>query len=389
MPSTLSSAHKIKQRFKRFGLILMSGMIVLGAFYFLHQPRSRDEQSLSSSASTSATSASTATHTANKFFESLGTFSTIDRLYPQSQRELSALVTSIKTINEKTPQSTVYQLFLDLKQRIHDHPQELSALDRLDLTSPPLNQAAKRQLSLIYGALSQSAQPAAWRFIAEGLQKGSDEFVSFQAVAAAADFAAPPPEAYELLNTVWNSHPNEEIRNTALLAMGSVAKVNHDVRESIAADIERTLAAQDPWQLDVALAAAGNHGDNRYWPAIQRLASHPSEMLRARAIFAARALTSPDITHWIGATAAADTSDRVQLDGLKALAERTHFDSVATQIALIGTHARSHEVLAHSVRSLANRLTLEKAAARDGLLKLRALAAPDTANFIDQVVSQH
>ena len=100
MPSTLSSSHKMKQRFKRFRLILLSGMIALGAFYFIYQLRSRDEQSLSSSASTSATSASTATHTANKFFESLGTFSTIDRLYPQSQRELSALVTSIKTINE-------------------------------------------------------------------------------------------------------------------------------------------------------------------------------------------------------------------------------------------------------------------------------------------------
>jgi HEAT repeat protein len=296
-----------------------------------------------------------------------------------------ALLAQVRLITAKTPHRDVYRLFLETKQRFHEHPEELEAIDQERLITPPKDEAERRQLSLMFGALAQSDQPQAWPYIAHALQANNDEFIGFQAVSAASDFAQPPHEAYELLSAVYHKHPNEEIRNSAFLAMGSIARANHAVSDQIVADIVESFAGtDDPWQLDVALAAAGNHGDVRYLPYIQKSARHSSDMVRARAVFAARRINDPTVTRWIVETAAADTSPRVQMEAIKALADRAHLEGITMALGDIGAKARDHAVLGETIRQIVNRLPDESEMAKTALVRLRPRAAAD-ADMLKQI----
>jgi hypothetical protein len=132
--------------------------------------------------------------------------------------------------------------------------------------------------------------------------------------------------------------------------------------------VEERLTKQtleSPWdQIDVTLAAAGNHGDPRYVELIKKFYQHSDETIRSRVLFALRQIPDPAVIMWIGSHAATDRSPKVQIEGLKALAEmeaateKSPFigealDKAISQITLGG---QSLDVISTGVRFLSHAL---------------------------------
>jgi hypothetical protein len=253
----------------------------------------------------------------------------------------------------------------------------------MDLYREPETAAEKRQISLIYGALAQSEQKDAWPLLRDGLELGVGETIGFQAVSAVADFAPfAPNEAFDNLLKVSEQHGVEYVRNSAFLALGSLASA-----KEVFADRFRPLMLKrfselqitDPWsKIDVTLTAAGNHGDESYIPWIKGFASHPNESVRARSFYALRKLPKQSrtstATHqlidWLKDRTAEESSAYVQLAGLKALMEQdlmpaektdvssaniaTNSELVIKAIGVVARQAKSQEVLATAVRYLSH-----------------------------------
>lgn len=284
-------------------------------------------------------------------------------------QDYGTLKQEIKKINGTTSSRDHYALFLRLKEFLFQNPDKIADLRDFPLFDEPQTESDKMQLSLIYGALAQCGRPEAWYLLKDALILDSGEFVGFQAVNAITDLgAAVPDEAFESLLAVSRGHEVEYIRNSAVLALGSLSRTQPEFARRFGPMIEARLITQDlntPWDLiDVTLAAAGNHGDPRYSNLIKKFYDHPDDTIRARVLFALRQIPTLEVVNWIALKARKDSSPKVQIEGLKALSEmdksQVEFpdvgpavDSAMGEIAING---RSQEVVSTGIRFLSHSL---------------------------------
>lgn len=290
------------------------------------------------------------------------------------------LLQELRGVTSKTANRDAYQIFQRLKERFGEYPEELVALDNVPYTQDPKNADEKRQLSIIYGALAQSKQAAAWPYLAKALAEGQSEFVGFQAVSAAADFRNAPDSAYAELSAVAKQHPVPYIRSSAQLALGSVARSNDAIAAKVQIDLLEAgeAALSQPRNMDVVLAAMGNHGSSQYLEFITKMTRHSDERVRARAVFALRGISEPEVQSLITQAAITDPATRVKEEGIKALAERAHFEEVVTSIGAIGESSRDDGIQAQAARIVKNLSSSNKSAAIDALRSLKELSLTPT-----------
>jgi hypothetical protein len=308
----------------------------------------------------------------------------IPQMNPQQVPKIDRILFDIKDMKPDISSKEHYALFLALTADLKVNPQNIEKLRDFDIFNEPQNEAQKKQLSLIYGALAQSGRIEAWPLLREALERGSGETVGFQAVSAVADYGSIVPlEAVDSLLKVYSSHPEPYIRNSAFLALGSIAQGRSDIGEKVRPIISNKLLntkISEPWyDIDVILAAAGNHGDPQYVELVKKFITHPDETIRGRVLFALRRNPAVErstkarleIIQWIGQQASLELSAKVQLEGLKSLSEQdlkledttspildleTQGAQVNEAIGNIAKNARSLEVLQTSIRLLSHRL---------------------------------
>lgn len=304
---------------------------------------------------------------------------------PTGQAKIDRILVDIKEMKSDISSKEHYALFLALKDELQKNGRNFERLREFSIFEEPTNEAQRKQISLIYGALAQSGRIEAWPLLKEALEKGQGENIGFQAVSAVADYGALAPlEAVDSLLGVYKSHPETYIRNAAFLALGSIAQGRKDIAERVRPLISQKLneaRLSDPWyQVDVYLAAAGNHGDPQYVELVKKFITHSDDTIRGRVLFALRRAPleqrtpqrHKEMVQWIGQKAAQDLSAQVQLEGLKSLSEQdlrledtnASILEFETQGALVGQaildiakNARSPEVLQTAIRLLSHRLT--------------------------------
>lgn len=303
----------------------------------------------------------------------------------KSPQNFERILENISNITSDTSSRDHYQIFLELREAIYHNPNKIDLLRDFSLFEEPKTEAEKKQISLIYGALAQSGRAEAWDIIRDGLEEGSGEFVGFQAVAAATDLGVLTPiEAYDTLLGVFTNHKVEYIRNSALLALGALSRSQPEFAKRFGPVVEDRLTKQNletPWdQIDVTLAAAGNHGDPRYVEPIKKFYHHPDDTIRGRVLFALRQIPDPEVILWIGSQAAKDLSPKVQIEGLKALAEmeaaaekNPHIGEALDQsIGQITISGQSLEVASTGVRFLSHALHNKRATTLAALEAIRS-----------------
>lgn len=269
--------------------------------------------------------------------------------------ELAGALQRLSSLDERTPANKTYDIFRELKAWMQRRgPEAIDQVVMLLLEPGNGSEAAKRQRSLMYGALAETDHPEAVHGLVAVLQKGLSEDDTIQAAAALGDHPQPTGAA---LDALWQ----ESTRlgsgygyNASLLAFGSVAhRLGTGGEEASQRLLAKANAVKDNSNAHLeVLAAMGNHGHVSYLSHFQETAAKGNDELRAAALYGARHIKGEQAAQFILSQALTDPSDHVKVEAMRALELQVDQRRDYLRLSQIALSSGKFEIQAEAARML-------------------------------------
>ena len=226
----------------------------------------------------------------------------------------------VQTITTATAAGEVYTLFGQIKTWLQQDPAALAQVAKMLNDTRGEDDDTRRRMSLLYGALAESTNPAAGLALVDLLRQRLSESAVIQAAAALGDQIHPPKAALDALWQEVQQPLSAASRNVSLLAFGSLAHhLDNDLNDATMRLLSLTSHSHRPQAEIEVLAAMGNHGSMAYVSYIRKAAANPSPQIRGAALYALRFLPSSELRDWLAVTAAADASNAVKAEAVRSL----------------------------------------------------------------------
>lgn len=263
--------------------------------------------------------------------------------------------------------------------------QAVDSFARLLLKAPP----ESRQAQVLWQALVQSGQPGAQRELA-GLVRARKNDAAFlmEVLPSLGTVRKPTPEIDRVLKEVATAAADPDVRWTAQLALGALARTlarGEPARSAAIADwalieLERATSAADRRQ---ALLVVGNTGAARALPAIRRHLAASDAAVRGAAVSALRWHKGEEAEAAL-VRALADADDQVRQEAVTAFEVRP--PSASGVAALCGVLARDNSA---AIRLGAlNRLRQLAEPGEEVVAALRRAAANDPSEEVRQAAAE-
>jgi hypothetical protein len=214
------------------------------------------------------------------------------------------------------------RLFLKFKALAIVRPASCARLGQVLIHSAP----DSLKMRTLADALEGAGNPAAQSALGAAILARIDDWAALQIlIPALAACESPTRQTEQLLVALAFGKHNGDIRTTARLALGTIARNLNDESPARAAKIAELLlqglaeadSAESRWRL---LLAIGNAGSPAALPALMKLSDDSDPQLRSTAVWATRWIDSPEVDPFLTNKAIFDQRDfRIRLEAVRAL----------------------------------------------------------------------
>jgi|GEM_PF-4925968 len=277
------------------------------------------------------------------------------------------------------------KLFLKFKALFLLHPEACRDASALLATSKGPHETT---FQLVAGALVSAGTPEAQHALVAAIDATSDRLPHQRTLSSLlGTVSKPTPDSESLLRSLVKGHAQDEVRDTARLALGNVARslqgqepqrAERLVQDSIAF----AQSASSPQERVVALQALGNTGAPQSLDVLARTVKEPDATLRQTGASALRFIESDEAERMLLELATRDASDRVRGEAVSALSFRTLSPQTVAELRQQVRKDPSESVRQLLVKVLADEapryaditLTLEEVSRNDASASVRKLA---------------
>ncbi|WP_434390086.1 HEAT repeat domain-containing protein [Melittangium boletus] len=218
------------------------------------------------------------------------------------------------------------KLFLKFKALFLLHPEACRDASALLATAKGPHEL---RFQLVAGALASAGTPEAQHALVAAVDATSDRLPHQRTLSSLLGTVSKPTSDTEsLLRSLVKGHAQDEVRDTARLALGNVARsLQTDDPQRAERLIQDSLAyarsAREPEERVVALQALGNTGAPQGYEVIERTVREPDASLRQTGAAALRFMETDAAERLLLELASRDESDRVRSEAISALSFRT------------------------------------------------------------------
>ncbi len=236
---------------------------------------------------------------------------------------LESLLAELEAADSQPPEtSDGNRLFLKFKALATVRPASCARLGQRLIHAEP----GSLTMRTLADALEGAGNPAAQSALCAAIVARIDDWPALQIlIPALAACESPTRQTEQLLVALAFGKYNSDIRTTARLALGTIARHLSDESPAKAAEIADRLlqglaeadSIESKWRL---LLAIGNSGSPAVLPALMKLCGDSNPQLRSTAVWATRWIDSPEVDPFLAKQAIFDPRDfRIRLEAVRAL----------------------------------------------------------------------
>ncbi|MES2745452.1 MAG: hypothetical protein V4655_08490 [Bdellovibrionota bacterium] len=311
-----------------------------------------------------------------------------DQITMPSIENIDQALTRVDAYKTDSPGSEQQEIFQTIKFGVMANPGEANKIVEKILSIKGEDEDSEAKSSLLFGALTATNLPEVADSFADLAQSECpNKICKVQAITSLNIHDNPSAANGKTLIQIAHSGQDEDIVSSAYLAAGSVAsKTSGDIPEvtqSLLADIK--TATED--RRVTVIQAMGNHGNADYYPVLEAEAKSEDTFERSSALYSLRNISVDGATQALIASLNIDDSDIVNVNSLRALAQKPLSAPEQFKVAEAVVGSTDKDVQAAATDLLLNNLRANADGSSEAIAAYKEKASdPDLKAYLDEAM---